>query len=67
MPYGWNMGVRMQDSKSLESTNAENLDSIHFAPQSPAPAQVVGNLDSINDMPFTQDIKIVFSVGTYQI
>ncbi|EEO24960.1 MULTISPECIES: hypothetical protein [Helicobacter] len=67
MPYGWNMGVKAQDSKSLESTNAENLDSIHFAPQSPAPAQVVGNLDSINDMPFTQDIKIVFSVGTYQI
>ena len=24
----------------------KNLDSIHFAPQSPAPAQVVGNLDS---------------------
>ena len=48
MPYGWNMGVKIQDSKSLESTNAENL-------------------DSINVLPFTQDIKIVFSVEGYQI
>lgn len=52
---------------SLSNATIQNLDSMPYGWNTGDKTQDSENLDSINVLPFTQDIKIVFSVESYQI